>query len=139
MKLRKLSHKVHLNFWHLQWCTKYRYKMMSKQENRNLVAAAIRKAACENRIEIIELEVMPDHVHLSCTLPNNMTDSQALGLLKGRSAYLIFRHKPHMRLRYPKGSFWSSGNCSITVGYNTLETVNNYIRNQETHHQAVFS
>ena len=139
MKLNRLSHKVTLNFWHLEWCTKYRYKMMRKLANRNMVAAAIRKAATEHKIKIIKLEVMPEHVHLSCTLPNGMTDSKALGLLKGRSAYLIFKHKPEMRLRYPKNHFWSSGNCSLTVGYNTLETTNNYIQNQQTHHEVAFA
>ena len=139
MELRRLSHKVSLNFWHLEWCTKYRYQMMRKLENRNMVAAAIRKAATEHKISIKELEVMPEHVHLVCTLPNGMTDSRALALLKGRSAHIVFRHKPQIRQRYPKGHFWSSGNCSITVGYNTLETVNNYVRNQQEHHHVVFS
>jgi len=104
-----------------------------------MVATAIRKAATEYKIKILELEVMPEHVHLSCTLPNGMTDSKALGLLKGRSAFLIFLHKPEMRLRYPKGHFWSSGNCSLTVGYNTLENTNNYIKNQQEHLNVAFA
>lgn len=134
--------KFHLLNWmsrHLEWCTKYRYKMMKKLGNRNMVAAAIRKVATEHKIRIVELEVIPDHVHMSCTLPNNMTDSKALGLLKGRSAYLIFKHKPDIRLRYPQGHFWSSGNCSLIVGYNTLEGTNEYIKNQQTHHEVVFA
>ena len=113
--------------------------MMQKLGNRNMVTAAIRKAATEHKIKILELEVMPEHIHLSCTLPNGMTDSKALGLLKGRSAYLIFRHKPKMRLRYSKGHFWSSGNCSITVGYNTLDATNHYIKNQQEHHNVAFA
>ena len=76
MKLNRLSHKVTLNFWHLEWCTKYRYKMMRKLSNRNMVTASIRKAAKEHKIKIIELEVMPEHVHMSCSLPNGMTDSK---------------------------------------------------------------
>ena len=80
------SHKVGNNFWHLEWCTKYRYKMMRKLENKNLVDAAIRKAAKEHKIIIHELSVMPDHIHLLVSLPNGMTDSKALNLLKGGSA-----------------------------------------------------
>ena len=113
--------------------------MMRKLETRNMVAATIRKAATEHKIKIDTLEVMPEHVHLSCTLPNTMTDSRVLALLKGRSAYLIFRNKPQIRKRYPKGHFWSSGNCAITVGYNTLDTVNNYIQNQQEHHNTTFT
>jgi hypothetical protein len=44
-KPNHFSHKVGLNFWHLEWCTKYRYEMMRKFENKNLVEASIRKAS----------------------------------------------------------------------------------------------
>ena len=78
-----MSHKVGLNFWHLEWCTKYRYQMMGKLENKKLVEAAIRKAAFEHRIQIHFISVMPEHVHLLVTFPHGMTDSKAFQLLKG--------------------------------------------------------
>ena len=133
------SHKIGNNFWHLEWCTKYRYKMMRKLENKNLAESAIRKAAHENRIVIHEIAVMPEHVHLLVSLPNGMTDSKALALLKGRSAYLIFRNKEKTRLRYPRGHFWSSGNYAATVGHNDIEACTHYIRNQEQHHAVAFT
>ena len=137
--LKHMSHKVGLNFWHLEWCTKYRYNMMRKLENKKLVEAAIRKAAFEHRIRIHFISVMPDHVHLLATLPHRMTDSRAFQLLKGRSAYLIFKHKEKFRLRYPQGHFWAGGGCAVTVGYNDLDTAANYIKNQEQHHEVTFA
>ena len=113
--LKHRSHKVGLSCWHLVLATKYRYQMMRKLENKNLVAAAVRKAATEHCITLLELNVQPDHVHLLAMLPRGMTDSEAFHILKGRSAYLIFRHKKHMRLRYQKGHFWSLGGCAVTV------------------------
>ncbi|MFH1591236.1 MAG: IS200/IS605 family transposase, partial [archaeon] len=107
--LRKSSHKVGFSVWHLVWATKYRYKMMRKPENKSLVAAAIRKAAFEHGIKVLVLSVMPDHVHCMVQLPRGMTDIRAFMLLKGRSAYLIFRNKEKIRLRYPRGHFWSPG------------------------------
>ena len=136
--LRRWSHKVGVNYWHFEWCTKCRYMMM-KLENKKLVEAAIRKAAFEHHIVIREIAVMPEHVHMLVTLPNGMTDSKALGLLKGRSAYLIFRNKEKMRLRYPKGHFWSAGNFATTVGYSDLDSCTTYIRKQETHHNVAFT
>ncbi len=124
------SHKVGLNCWHLVWATKYRYEMMGKFGHKNLVAAAIRKAATEHRIAVHELEVMPDHVHLLAVLPSGMTDSEAFHVLKGRSAFLIFKNKPRDRLRYPKGHFWSSGGCAVTVGHSDYEKTKHYIQNQ---------
>jgi len=138
-KLNHFSHKIGLNFWHLEWCPKYRYKMMQKLENKNLVAAAIRKAASEHGIKIHYLAVMPDHVHALATLPHGMTDSKAFNLLKGRSSYIIFRVKEKFRLRYPKGHFWSPGGFATTIGYNDLESMVKYIENQQEHHNVAFT
>ena len=106
---------------------------------KNLVAAAIRKAASEHGITIHLLEVMPDHVHTIVTLPHGMTDSEAFRLLKGHSSYIIFRNKEKFRLRYPIGHFWSHGGFASTVGYNDLNAMEEYIQNQETHHHVVFA
>ena len=133
------SHKRGTNFWHFEWCPKYRYNMMRKLENKNLVVAAIRKAAHEHGIIIHYLAVMPDHVHTLATLPHGMTDSEAFQILKGRSAYIIFRVKEKFRLRYPQGHFWSPGGFAVTVGYNDLTSMISYIENQEKHHQVVFT
>ena len=132
--LKHYSHKVGLNFWHMEWCTKYRYQMMKRFEIKNLVAGSIRKAARAHNIKIHILNVLPEHVHLLVSLPKGMTDSRALMLLKGRSSYIIFCNRPHIRLRYPRGHFWSAGAFSVTVGYNDLDSMANYILNQEMHH-----
>jgi putative transposase len=138
-QFRRYSHKVGMNFWHLEWCTKYRYKMMGKLENKNLVEAAIRKAASEHLIRIHELSVMPDHVHVLVSLPHGITDSKALQLLKGRSAFIIFRNKEKFRLRYPKGHFWAVGGFASTVGYTDINTTTSYIQNQEHHHEVAYA
>ena len=112
---------------------------MQKYENKNLVGAAIRKAAHEHGIIIHYLAVMPEHIHALATLPHGMTDSKALQLLKGRSAYIIFRVKEKFRLRYPQGHFWSPGGCAVTVGYNNLNSMIHYIESQAEHHNVVFT
>jgi putative transposase len=66
-----------------------------------------------------------------------MDNSKAFNLLKGRSAYIIFRVKEKFRLRYPKGHFWSPGGFATTVGYNDLNATIEYIENQEAHHNLV--
>ena len=77
---------------------------------------------------------MPEHVHMMVTLPHNMTDSKAMMLIKGASAYYFFKNHEKSRLRLPRGHLWSEGGCAITVGYNEFSTVFNYIENQEQHH-----
>ena len=132
--LKHFSHKVGLNYWHLEFATKYRYRMFRKFKQRNIVAAALRKTAKRHGITIHTLEVMPEHVHMLVTLPHSMTDSRALMLLKGGSAYTFFKNHPHSRLRLPRGHLWSSGGCAVTVGYNDINTVEQYINNQTEHH-----
>ena len=132
--LKKFSHKVGKNFWHIEFATKYRYKLFGKFKQRNLLIACLRKVANNHRIKIHELEVMPEHVHMLVTLPHNLTDSKALMLLKGGSAYTFFKNHPKSRLRLPRGHLWSPGGCAITVGYNEFATVQNYIQHQSEHH-----
>ena len=133
-QIKHYSHKVGLNFWHIAWCTKYRYKMMSKLGNRNLVCAAIRKVAYRHNIQIHQIEVLSEHIHLLGTLPKGKDEAWAFHKLKGGSSYFIFKNKENFRLRYPKGHFWSRGGCAVTVGYNDFNKTKDYIRKQLEHH-----
>jgi putative transposase len=132
--LKNFSHKVGLNFWHIEFATKYRYKIFGKFKQHNIANACIRKVCKSHNIKIHNLCVMPDHIHMMVTLPHNITESQALQLIKGGSAYLFFRNHPNSRMRMPQGHLWSAGGCAITVGYNEFATVENYIKNQAEHH-----
>lgn len=131
------KHCVGDNFWHAEWCPKYRYKMFRKEKYKNLAIACIRKAAHEHGIEIHELQVMDDHLHGVLTLPNTMSTSKAKQLLKGRSSYLFFHNHPKARLRYPRGSLWSKGTFFTSVGYSDLPTTLRYVREQQQHHATV--
>ena len=132
--LKKYCHKVGKNFWHIEFATKYRYKIFCKFKQKNLVEAAIRRVAARHKIKIHSISVMPEHVHLLVTLPHNITESKALMLLKGGSAHTFFKNHTKSRLRLPRGHLWSAGGCAITVGYNEYNTVEKYIKNQEHHH-----
>ena len=47
-KYEHYAHSVGVIMLHLQWCTKYRYKMFRKEENANLLDACIRRSASRN-------------------------------------------------------------------------------------------
>lgn len=128
------SHKVGVNFWHLEFATKYRYKMFRKFKQKNIVLASIRSVCKRHHIKIHVLKIMPDHVHMMVSFPHNVTDSKGMQLIKGGSAYKFFKNHPKSRLRLPQGHLWSAGGCATTVGYNEYDTVFNYIEKQEEHH-----
>ena len=132
--LKHYSHKIGVNFWHIEFGTKYRYKMFGKFKQKNIVEASIRNVCKKHHIKIHTISVMPEHVHMLVTLPKNMTDSKALQVLKGFSAYAFFRNHPKARLRYPKGHLWGRGGCAVTVGYNQFSDTERYILSQAQHH-----
>ncbi len=132
--LKHYSHKIGTNFWHIEFATKYRYKMFGKFKQHNILIASIRKVCIKHNIKIHTISVMAEHVHMMVTLPHNITDSKALQLIKGGSAYLFFRNHGKSRMRLPKGHLWSAGGFATTVGYNEYGTVEKYIQNQKNHH-----
>ena len=128
------NHSVGISMWHFEWCTKYRYAMFRKEEQRKLIEACIRRAASMHGIKIIELNAQPEHVHCVVGMNLTMAPTYALQILKGVSARLFFQHKERARLRYPKGHLWSPGKFAASLGFIQLETAKNYVRNQDVHH-----
>ena len=133
-KYERNHHSVGVSIWQFEWCPKYRYNMMKNLEKRSIVQACIRQAATKWKIKIIEINVQPNHVHLTAKLPFTMTPSSALHKLRGFSAKKIFEVVPNFRLRYRKGHFWSRGKFAASLGLITIEAANEYVRNQDEHH-----
>ena len=98
---------------------------------------AIQEAAKHYRIEIIDMEVDADHIHIICSIPMDMAPTRALHLLKGYSAKILFVLIPGFRKRYPKGHLWSPGKFAASVGHITVEKAKAYL---EAHHaKAIIS
>ena len=133
-KYEHYAHSVGTLMFHLEWCTKYRYKMARKEENERLLDACIRRTASKNGIKIIELNVQPEHIHCIVLVKFDMSVSKVFQFLKGGSSYLFFKHQEKARLRYPRGHFWSKGKFASSVGFVQLDVVQNYVRNQDEHH-----
>ncbi len=103
--------------------------MMRREEIRKLCKDVVHTVAARHHITVIELSVMPDHIHMVAGLPAAMSVSSALHLLKGASSHEIFQRIPAFRRRYPLGAFWSPGKFFRTVGDADADTVINYVRN----------
>lgn len=117
--------------WHLQWCTKYRYKVFYKGEYKKLCEVLIYSAAEKHGFEVYDCEVDLDHVHVLVSLPLTMTPNHAIHKLKGRTARGLFIAYPHLRRMFSKGSLWSPGKFMGSIGHITLETAKKYF---EAHH-----
>jgi len=135
MKLYERENRsVGIAFWHIQFCTKYRFKMFSKFEYKSLMEACIRRVCRKHCIKIIAMFVMPEHVHLVVKTSVNVNPSSMVRLIKGSSAYLFFRFHPKARLRYPKGHLWSKGKFIASIGFTDLDFTIAYVLHQREHH-----
>src|SRR3989344_4002760 len=117
--------------WHLQWCTKYRYKIFSSPERRNLCKIFLHEAAKRHNFAILDSEVDVDHIHVLASLPLTMTPSDAMQKLKGFTARCLFIEMPLLEGLYKKRHLWSPGKFMGSVGHITLVTAKKYI---EAHH-----
>ena len=131
---KRTDHSVGVMMLHLEWCTKYRYKMFRKIKYKNLLTACIRRSASRHNIKIIELEVQPEYIHCVVEVSFTMSVSKTLQLLKGGSSKLFFEFHKKARFRYPRGHLWSRGKFASSVGFVQLDVVKEYVRNQSRHH-----
>lgn len=131
---KKRAHSIGTSMWHMQWCTKYRYKIMGKVENQKLMEACIRRSASRNGIKILDIAVENEHVHIIVEISLNTTASWTLQILKGGSSYMFFKKKPNFRKRYPRGHLWSPGKFAASVGFIELDQARTYVQNQRLHH-----
>ena len=84
--------------------------------------------AAEVGAEVIEVEVMPDHVQLLAEVPPTVPLSRFVGLAKGRSSRLLGMEFPRLR-RLPV--LWSLSWVVSTVGGAPLEVVRRYVENHK--------
>ena len=77
--------------------------------------------------ELIELEVMPDHVHLLPGCDPQFGIHRLLTLLKGYSSHALRAEFPALKRRRP--TLWTNSYFLATVGGVTLETLKRYVEN----------
>ena len=85
---------------------------------------------CERkRVEIIEANACPDHIHMLVSIPPKYSVSEFMGYLKGKSSLMILDKFANMKYRYGNRQFWCRGYYVDTVGRNK-KAIEEYIRNQ---------
>ena len=90
----------------------------------------ILRTLCEHKkVEIIEAETCPDHVHMLVSIPPNLSVSSFVGCLKGKSSLMIFDRHANLKYKYGNRHFWCRGYYVDTVGKNEKK-IAEYIKNQ---------
>ncbi|WP_433463864.1 IS200/IS605 family transposase [Spirillospora sp. CA-128828] len=126
-RVRRFSGGVYDLRYHVVWCPKYRRPVLGGQVAARL-EELIRAKAAEHDWEIIALEVMPDHVHLSVKAHTKDSPSRIANQFKGFTSRVLREEFPHLRSRLP--TLWSSSYFVATVGAVSQDTVRRYIDTQ---------
>lgn len=118
--------------YHFIWTTKYRHQIFTTDQLSTEMKQILYDVAEANQIQIQQIEVMPDHVHLLLSFPPYLSASDVLKRLKGRSAFLFMHQHPEIkRSKFWGGHFWSPSYYFGTVGDMSQEAVKKYIQNQK--------
>ena len=114
--------------YHVIFCPKYRRKILKDGVDTRL-KEIIRDVCTETDCEIIELEVMPDHVHLLVWCDPQFGIHRLVKLIKGRSSQILRKEFPTVKSRLP--TLWTNSYFVCTVGGAPLAVIMQYIENQK--------
>lgn len=114
--------------YHVVWCPKYRRRVLVNGVDERL-KDIIRETCAEIHADLIEMEVMPDHVHLLVEVDPQYGIHRTVRLIKGRSSRLLRGEYPWLKSRLP--TLWTNSYFVSTVGGAPLKTVKQYIENQK--------
>jgi len=110
--------------YRLIWCPKYRRRVLVGSVDTRL-KAIIAEVVAEVGVEVIEVEVMPDHVQLLAKLPPTVPLSESLRPLKGRCSRLLGMEVPRLQ---PLPVLCSPPWVVSTIGAVPLEVIRRYHR-----------
>ena len=114
--------------YHVIWCPKYRRKVLANGVDVRL-KELILQTADEHQAEVIELEIMPDHVHILLEVDPQYGIHKLAKQLKGRSSRILRQEFPWLKNRLP--SLWTNSYFVSTVGGAPLAVIKQYIENQK--------
>lgn len=115
--------------YHIVWCPKYRRKVLTGEIETRLKEVII-NTCLDIKVDIIEMEIMPDHVHLLIEVDPQYGVHKAIKQIKGKSSFLLRREFKSLRTKLP--TLWTNSYFISTVGGAPLSIIKQYIENQKT-------
>lgn len=126
------NHSKHLLMVHLIFSCKYRKKLLIKYGNE--IKKILYDISEEKDLNIIEMEVDKDHIHILVQYPPTKSVLDIVRLFKQMSTYRIWRqNNNHIYLKkqfWLEKTFWGDGYFACSIGQVSKETIEKYIQNQ---------
>ena len=114
--------------YHVIFCPKYRRKVLIDNVDIRL-KEIIDEVIQENKSDLLEMEVMPDNVHLLVEVDPQLGVHKLIKRIKGRSSGCLRNEFLFLRKKLP--TLWTHSYFIATVGGAPLEVIKKYIEDQK--------
>ena len=135
-KFQRLSHSIYECKYHIVFCPKYRYRIFKNDVEEYTRQQVYRLCQQKDKVEVLELNVQPDHVHVVMSIAPKYAVSDIMGYLKGKLAMRLFQRYEKLGRRYWGRHLWSRGYCVSTVGLDE-EKIRKYVKWQEKREKEI--
>lgn len=115
--------------YHVVWCPKYRRKVLTGKIKSRL-KELIQEICLELQCELIELELMPDHVHMLVEVDPQFGIHTLVKTIKGKTSRILRKEFPVLTTKLP--TLWTNSYFVSTVVDAPLEVIKQYIESQKT-------
>ena len=129
MGYRKTSHAVYDIKYHLVWITKYRKPVMRGEMGLRL-RELIRQTCATLDVQIEKGHIAADHVHLLVSVPPNISVSELMQRVKGRSSRRMLDEYTELKKQFWGQHLWARGYFAASTGNVTDEIIAQYIESQ---------
>ena len=114
--------------YHLIWCPKYRRPVLVEDVHNRLLELIIQKAK-EIDVEIVEANIMPDHIHLFVRTKPIHQPQFVVGQIKGYTSRVLRKEFPKLKSRLP--TLWTRSYYVDSIGKLNEYTIRKYIEEQK--------
>lgn len=114
--------------YHVVWCPKYRRKVLVDGVDARL-KELIQTICADINADIIEIEIMPDHVHLLIEVDPQYGINKAVRHIEGTTSHILRTEFPWLKSRLP--TLGTNSYFVSTVGGAPLEIIKQYIEEQK--------
>ena len=116
--------------YHFVWIPKDRHKVFS-EPYRSELKAIIQKIGYDYDIDIVELEVPVDHIHMVVRSEPKLSPSKVMQVIKSISAREFFKLRPEIRRKYFwGGKLWTQSYFVEMIGNANKDVIRAYVQNQ---------
>ena len=129
-RFKRLSHSIYECKYHLVFCPKYRYRIFKGEIGETVRQLVYQLCKQKEQVEVLELNIQSDHVHLVVSIPPKYAVSEFMGYLKDRMALRLFQQYESLGRRYWGRHLWARGYCVSTIGLDE-EKIRKYVQWQK--------